>query len=146
MTHTHDKHTIDKQLLEQKQQAYMEIQMINQQLKQHAEQLQRVDEKIGEITTLLEALDGIKTTGPMMATIGGGVFLNAELKNAESVYVNVGSNIIVKKKIPEVKTMLLRQNQELEQYKAQLLIQAENMQEQIKNIQEVLQQGPGKQR
>jgi len=139
MNSTH-KHTT-----EQKQQAYMEIQMINQQLKQHAEQLQRVDEKIGEITTLLEALEGIKTTGPMMATIGGGVFLNAELKDSESVYVNVGANVIVKKKIPDVKTMLLRQYQELEQYKAQLMVQAENMQEQIKNIQETLQQSQEKQ-
>lgn len=134
MMHSH------KNTIEQKQQAYMEVQMLNQQLKQHAEQIQRVDEKIGEITTLLEALDGITTTGPMLATIGGGVFLNTELKDKESAYVNVGANIIVKKKIPEIKKILLQQYQELEQYKAQILIQAGNIQEQIKNIQEVLQQ------
>ena len=130
-----------KNVPEEKQRAYVEAQVINNHLKQHAEQLQKVDEKTGEILTLLEALEGIgNDKGKMLATIGGGVFLNAELKETENVFVNVGANIIVKKKIPDVKKLLVQQVQELQHYKAQIHSQAEELQEQLSILQVQLQQ------
>lgn len=130
---------MSQKINEEKQKMYIEAQLVHQNLKQHSEQMQKVEEKLGELAILLEALDGIKeNTGKLLPTLGGGVFLNAEIKETENVYVNVGANIIVKKKTMDVKKMLSQQLEELEQYKMQIATQYEQLQHHMQHIQEKL--------
>ncbi len=130
---------MNQKLNEEKQKMYVEAQIVHQNMKQHSEQIQKVEEKLGELAILLEALDGIReNTGKLLPTLGGGVFLNAEIKETENVYVNVGANIIVKKKTAEVKKMLEQQVGELEQYKMQIATQFEQLQRHMQHIQEKL--------
>ncbi len=119
--------------------ARVNAQLIYQHLQQHIEQLQTIDEKIGELGQLIEALTNLNTQDKkMLATLGGGIFLDATLHDTTNLYVNVGAGVIVKKKASDVKNILEGQLIELQSTKQQLINQAEHLQHQLLNAQESL--------
>lgn len=88
---------------------YLELQILEQQLKQVNQQLLNLDNQVLELQRLEDNLEEFKKTKKdteLLVALGGGVFSRAELKDNNSVLMNVGSNIVIEKDIPSSKKIV----------------------------------------
>ena len=72
---------------------YLELQVLEQQLKQVNQQLLNLDNQLLELQRIEENLNDLtktKKNTEMLVALGGGVFSKAELKDNKSVLMNVG--------------------------------------------------------
>lgn len=99
------------------QQKYIELQLLDQQIKQIQQQLVLLEQQISDLTILEESLNEIKKVelnSEILAPLGAGVFIKASIKDNKEVLMNVGSNINVKKKIPDAIEIVKAQKEELQ--------------------------------
>ena len=83
------------------QKMYLELQLLDEQMKQIQKQITMLDEQLVELNNTIQALDDFNKTSVgsnILVPLSPGVFANAELKDNKELLVNVGSNIVVKKK------------------------------------------------
>lgn len=88
---------------------YMELQILEQQLKQVNQQLHNLDSQLLELQRIEDNLGDLSKTKKdteLLVALGGGVFSKAELKDNKTVLINVGSNIVVEKDIPSSKKII----------------------------------------
>ncbi|MBL7100895.1 MAG: prefoldin subunit alpha [Nanoarchaeota archaeon] len=110
----------DKNELNQK---YMEFQMLDQNLKQVNQQLLNLDNQLLELQGIEENLGELKKTKKnteILVALGGGVFSKAELKENNTILMNVGANIIVEKDIPASKEVIGHQIDQIKDFMKQL--------------------------
>lgn len=91
---------------------YIELQIIEQQLKQVNQQLLNLDSQFLELQRIKDNLGDItktKKNTELLVALGGGVFSKAELKDNKTVLVNVGANTVVEKDIPSSKELINNQ-------------------------------------
>ena len=108
------------QLLQQK---YMEMQMIEQQLRQIQQQVTAVDQQSMEIEFIVDSLENLSKVDvgtEVLVPMSSGIFVKAKLQDNKELIVNVGSNTTVNKKIPEVQNMLKEQVKEMNRAKKEL--------------------------
>ena len=96
-------------------------------LKNQSEQLentiQSANEQIKELEELNSTLSLIKNgEKQVLNPIGKGIYLKANIENDE-LFVNVGSNIVVKKTIPEGKKMIEEQTSKLRKASLEISMQ-----------------------
>lgn len=105
-----------KEKLEAMQQSYMHLQMLDQQMKQVQENLAQLDKQKIDLLQVQQSLDDLKKAGinsETLVPLSAGIFVKAELKNNNTMLVNVGGNITVEKTVEETKEMVSQQLQEL---------------------------------
>lgn len=88
---------------------YMELQILDQNLKQVNQQLVQLDGQLLELQRIEGNLDDIKKTKKgteLLVALGGGVFSRAELKDNSKVLMNIGSNIVIEKDVPSSKEVI----------------------------------------
>lgn len=110
----------DQQELNEK---YMELQIIEQQLKQVNQQLLNLDSQLLELQRIEDNLGDITKTKKdteLLVALGGGVFSKAELKDNKTVLVNVGANIVVEKDVPSSKELISNQINQIKDVVKQL--------------------------
>ena len=86
------------------QQKYVELQMLNQQIKQVHEQFMFLQQQLSELTNLeinINEMNDIKKDSEIFSSLGPGIFVTSKLTNSASVLVNVGSGILVEKSLQE---------------------------------------------
>lgn len=91
---------------------YFELQILEQQLKQVSQQLLSLDNQLLELQRINDNLDDIAKTKKdteILVALGGGVFSKAELKDSNTVLMNVGANIIIEKDIASSKEVVNHQ-------------------------------------
>ncbi|MDP2908523.1 MAG: prefoldin subunit alpha [Nanoarchaeota archaeon] len=91
---------------------YLELQMLEQQLKQVNQQIVNINAQVLELQRIEGNLDDIaKTKGDteILVSLGGGVLGKAELKDNQTVLMNVGANVVVEKDIPSSIEMIKHQ-------------------------------------
>lgn len=91
---------------------YLELQMLEQQLKQVNQQIANINAQVLELQRIEGNLNDIaKTKGntEILVSLGGGVLGKAELKDNQAVLVNVGANVVVEKDIPSSIEMIKHQ-------------------------------------
>jgi len=133
----------NKRLLQQK---FLELQILEQQIKEVYQQQQILNNKLQELTKLEESLSDLeqsKENKNLFAQIGPRVFLKTELKDSKHVFVDIGANIITEKTIPEAKKLISSQLEELNenvklinQHLVNASIKAQKMQEEMQALQE----------
>lgn len=99
------------------QQKYVELQMIENQIKQLQQQLVGIDQQVSALKRIDEDLtefEKIKQDSKMFFSIGPGIFAEGSITNKD-LLLNVGSNISVRKSIPETKVLISTQVKELEE-------------------------------
>ena len=109
------------------QQKYIELQILNQQIKKIQEQFMILQQQLAELinleTALLETKD-VKKDSEVFSSLGSGIFVNSKLTDPENVIVNVGAGVLVKKTLDEalhlVKTQITNINQSQEAVKEEL--------------------------
>lgn len=97
-------------------QAYLELQMIEQQIKQMQKQLQVIESQLNEIRLTkqsLEDISDVKLNSEMLVPLASGIFVKGVLKDTKEFIVNVGSNTAVKKNKKEVIDMVDNQLAEI---------------------------------
>lgn len=130
----------------QLQEKYLELQILDSQIKQVEKQLQLLEAQVAEISAINAALDELSLVQPgseLLVPVSSGIFVRAELKDNKEVMVNVGGNTVVVKDIPSTKSMLAKQisdirgvQDELARQHAALAETAEKLTVEINNLAE----------
>ena len=97
------------------QQKYLELQIIDQSMKQIHKQLQMIEAQMAEIALTKEAINDLSTVqegSEIISPISSGIFLKSSLLDSKKLLVNVGSGTVVEKTIPE--TIKIIEDQEVE--------------------------------
>jgi len=105
------------------QEKYMELQMLDQQMKQIQQQSQVIINQVAELNNITEALDDLKKVNPGTETlfpISNGIFVKGSISDSKKVNINVGGNVIVSKTTDEAKELIIRQLDEIKKLETQL--------------------------
>ena len=124
------------------QQKYMELQMLDQQMKQVQKQVEAIERQAMELDDVQQSLDELgnsKQGADMFVPLTNGIFLKARLEDNKKLAVNVGSNTVVSKDIPSTKAMLAEQAMEMRKFQSELVEQFETMSERAVALQSELQ-------
>lgn len=100
-----------------KQQQFMELQVLAQQINQLHQQSQMIQQQFAELKALKENLADLEQTKPntnSFSLLGAGIFIESEVKNTKHVLMNVGSQVLVKKTITQAKELIQHQEKEVE--------------------------------
>jgi len=108
---------------EEQQKKLVEFQILNKQLQQIQQQLQALQQQSEDVKNLLKSLDEIEKTkvgNKILVPLSSGVLIESELKNNKEVVMALGSNVTIKKPIPEAKKLIKDQEKQLELIMSQL--------------------------
>ena len=89
---------------EEIQKKYLELQILNKQIKNVQEQFISLQQQLNELNNLEESLTelkDVKNNKEIFSVLGSGVFVKSKLIDNENVLVNVGDGVLVKKKLNE---------------------------------------------
>ena len=100
----------------------LEYQLLNQQFGQLQQQLQSLNHQLEELELLGSDLSELKDQkeAKTFSSLGGGIFIETEIKKSDSVLLSVGSNVLVKKKKEDAIRIIGKQKEDLNRIKAQL--------------------------
>lgn len=113
-----------KQKDEVMQRKYVEYKMIEQQVKQMQEQLEKFETQSVELHNVKQYLDDLQAAPKgteILVPLTNGIFVKTNLIDAESLVVNVGSNVAVRKTNTQTRAMVQEQIHEIEKYKMKVL-------------------------
>jgi prefoldin alpha subunit len=108
------------------QSKYIELQLLDQQIKQAQKQIELIENQVNELTAINEGLEGFSTTAngtEILIPLSGGVFAKAELKDNKNLIVNVGAGTALTKSVPDTQKMVTDQMDELLKVRDELLFQ-----------------------
>ena len=117
----------DAQKLQQK---YIEMQILDQQMKQIQQQIQLIESQLVEVENTKQALNDLQKTNAgseILAPISNGIFLKATLADNQKLRVNVGSGTVVEKTIPEVISIIEEQEEEIKKAYGQLTAEIQKL-------------------
>ncbi len=123
-----------------KEEIYVELHAIDDKIKQVKAHLEKVDEQLSEVKRILSVINSFskaKEGDLIKVPIANGIFFDAKLEKNTDFLVNVGADVLVKKKPAEVEKMLESQKEDLKEAKASLLFQFQQMVSRAEEIQEV---------
>jgi len=105
------------------QSKYLQLQVLDNQIKQVQQQIQKLDAQLTELETInlsLGDLKDIKEGTEILVPVATGIFFKANIKDTKNLLVNVGSNVSVKKTADDAIGMLNEQVKEIATYKEQI--------------------------
>jgi prefoldin alpha subunit len=121
---------VDENAKKELGQKYMELQMLDGQIKQVQAQAQALEAQVIEVEKISQALDeigNVKIGTEIFVPVAQGIFAKAELKDSKNLLVSVGGNATVNKPIPEVKEMLASQITEIRKFQQEMAKQLEKL-------------------
>lgn len=124
------------------QQKYMELQMIDAQLKQIQKQVQSLENQAAEMEIIsygLEEIKDIEKGNEILVPLANGIFAKAKIEDTNNLVVNVGSNTAVIKNIHDTKEMLASQTIEIRSAQEQLSSQFNQILQKAKEAEAELQ-------
>jgi prefoldin alpha subunit len=123
------------------QEAYLELQIITNQVKQLHGQVQLIDEQIIEINSVIHSLDDFKECSvgsDIMVPLSSGIFVKGSLKDNKELIVNVGADVAVKKDIPSTKELLAGRIGEIQKQREELLAELQKTALQAQQVEQRL--------
>ncbi len=91
------------------QNAYMELQSLNQQINHNHAQLQAIGEQVNELNSTLESINELKNSkkgSQILVPLSSGIFTKAGLMDDKECIVNVGAGTAVKKSFDDAKKLI----------------------------------------
>lgn len=109
------------EMSEKQQEVIYKLSLFEQQMQQIQQQLQMVEQGVGELKELGSSIGELKgkTEEEILAPLGRGIFAKAKLLSEEFI-VDIGGKNFVKKSISETKEMIENQIKKLEDIYVQL--------------------------
>ena len=129
---------MSKKDIDKKNELYMEVKALDEQIKSMNAHLERIDEQIAELNSnknVLNKFSDLKVGDELKVPITSGVYINAELKDTKKILVNVGSGMTVEKTLEQVVKILDSQLTELVKYREQIVNQMKSLIDKIEEIQ-----------
>ena len=129
---------MSKKDIDKKNELYMEVKALDEQIKSMNAHLERIDEQIAELNSnknVLNKFSDLKVGDELKVPITSGVYINAELKDTKKLLVNVGSGMTVEKTAEQVVKILDSQLTELVKYREQVVNQMKSLIDRIEEIQ-----------
>lgn len=129
----------EKEPKEDEQNKFLQMQMLDQQIKQVQQYLQSFDQQLLEIRSVIDSLNELsklKKGDSILAPIANGIFIKAKLEDNKDVRVNVGNNTVVTKTIEDAVKMLEGQEAEINQYRSETLVKFDEMIKKAESLQE----------
>ena len=120
----------NKEKQKKTQEKYLEMQILDQQMKQVQKQLQLIGQQIQELAITEQALTDIKITKPgteIFIPLASGIFIKAEIKDTKELALNVGANIVVKKDIENAELLISGQRTEIENIQKDLSLNLQKL-------------------
>ncbi|MBD3313811.1 prefoldin subunit alpha [Candidatus Woesearchaeota archaeon] len=120
------------------QQKYLELQMLDQQIKQIQKNLELIDNQISELAQISQSLEELRDVKPgteAFVPITGGVFIKAEIKDSKNLLVNVGAGATVEKSVPDTIDLINNQKKEIESAREELLEQLKDAVKKARELQ-----------
>jgi len=117
-----DKKT-DIELKRQVEERYMMLQLISGQMQEIQKEIAAMEEKASDVAGLknnLKCLAESKAGSKSFSSLGLGTYVESEIKNTETVLVNVGAGVFVKKTAKEAEEIIGKQISQLDSINAQL--------------------------
>ena len=121
------------------QKMYLELQFLDEQMKQIQKQITMLDEQLVELNNTIQALDDFNKTAvgtKILVSLSPGIFTTAELKDNKELLVNVGGNIVVKKNVAETKDLLKKRFDSIKKYRDLTLAEMQKMGLKASNIEQ----------
>ena len=121
------------------QKMYLEMQFLDEQMKQIQKQITMLDEQLVELNNTIQALDDFNKTAVgsnILVPLSPEIFANAGLKDNKELLVNVGSNIVVKKSVEETKELLKKRLEIIKQYRDMILDEMQKVNMQAVNLEQ----------
>jgi len=121
---------------------YQELQMLDQQMKLLQQQGQMLEKQLLDLEKVKEALDDFKKTGKdeMLVPLSEGIYAKGKLEENDHLVVNVGAGTFVEKSVDDVKQILEKQTEELNQMQGEMAANTKKLAEQGISLQEELSQ------
>lgn len=123
------------------QKKYMELQMIDHQMKQIQQQTQALEDQAAEMDAVQLALEDFSKSKPgseLLVTVTPGIFAKAKLEKSDNVLLSVGSGVVVQKSIPDAKKVLASQAVEMRKLQDELSAQVDKLSKHAEKVQEEL--------
>lgn len=115
---------------DKKRELYLELQMLDSQIKQLEQQMIQMEQQIFEVNEIIQSLSDIKEVKSgteILVPVANGIFTTAEIKDTKNLKVNVGAGITVEKTVEETKEMLKDQQKNIETYRDEVFLQLQQM-------------------
>ncbi|MBI5065553.1 prefoldin subunit alpha [Candidatus Woesearchaeota archaeon] len=115
---------------ERTQQAYMELQMLDGQIRQLQQQIQilrQQGEEVGAVKNNLTETSKAKKGNTILVPLANGIFAKAKIEDVENLLVNVGAGTVVTKNLEDTKSMLDDQLREGRRVEAKLIREQEQL-------------------
>ncbi len=115
-----EKRPTSQQALQQK---YYHLQMIEAQMQQAQKEMAQLEQKQQELAGLRDSLGELKNTkskSKSFSQIGLGIYAESTISDTKELLVNVGANLLVKKKVAEVQEILDKQLEQFTMITSQL--------------------------
>jgi len=108
------------------QKRFVEYQMLEQQIKQYQQQLEKLEAQTLEVSNVEQCVSDIthaKMGDEVLVPVSGGIFFKATMKENKTFLVNVGSNVVVEKNTEDTLELIRQQGREIEKYKENTIVQ-----------------------
>src|SRR3989344_332378 len=115
----------------------VELQMLQQQLDLMQKYSEELDEKTAEFQktkSSIEEMSTIKDGSEMFVPIAQGIFAQVKLLDIQNLVVNVGSNTMVSKTIPQIVELIGKQIDEVSSIKEKIDANAEKLATRLNTI------------
>lgn len=119
-----------------KQEHLLKLNMLQEQLKQLEQQINAINQQIMEMHSLqlnLDDIEAAKKDKEMLAGLGKGIFVKTKLAG-KKLFVNIGSNKVIEKDIPETKELIEKQISQLNDMKMQFAHEMEKTKSQAAEL------------
>lgn len=121
----------------QLQKKYVQLQMLKQQFNAYIEEKNLIDEKVNEVKITIEALQkvsDIKKGTEIWSSVGSGSYVMSDIKNTDTVLVNIGAGVIIKKKMTEAISIMQARLDEIEGISKEIMSSLEELAENISTL------------
>jgi prefoldin alpha subunit len=108
------------------QEKYFQLQVLDSQIQQLQKQHKLLEEHVSELVFAKQGLDDLSRVSigsEILAPFSSGIFVKGVLSNNSEVVVNVGSNVAVKKNIPDAIVLLDSQLGEVREAQTNVLLE-----------------------
>jgi len=122
-------------MVEENQEQMIQLQMMGQEAQQLEQQLQLIEQHLADMRKLNEGLDELEKTDnkEILANIGKGIYIPAEIKSKE-LLVEIGGKNLVKKSVPEAKEIIDEQIKKLVMAKQEIMSRVQDLQTEMNNV------------
>ncbi len=120
----------DKTNTKEVQQKYLELQLLDEQIKQLQQQFLQMNQQLINLKTLIDNLNELKKVkikSNILVPLGSGVLIEASLNDNKNVLVHIGGDGVVQKTVEETQETITKQIGELTKFIEQLDAQIQRM-------------------